>query len=181
MSVKRSSVFLEVYALGQAVRQLLVAMLADGPLTPEEYAIYSVVFEAESITPTEMGRRLGLPKTTVMERLRLMEERAHVGHLPHPRDGRSYRVVLTAAGLVAHRRANQLFEQAHRAFLKEFAGNEGRAQARLVQLRVAVTMALARQRGAERRRSRKGTTAGGQRDKEGTGRDAGVQGVRDRA
>ncbi len=141
MSDVRSSVFLEVFALSQAVRQLLLSTMTGGPLTPEEYAVYSAVFEAESVTPTEMGRRLGMPKTTVMERVRAMDERGHVRRMTNPRDGRSYQLILTGAGLAAHRQSHGRFEEAYRAFIREFGGNESRAQARLAQIRAAVTAA----------------------------------------
>ena len=136
-----SSVFLEVFALSQAVRALLLDAMAGGPLTPEEYGFYSILFEAESITPTEIAARLGVPKTTVMERVRVMEERGHARRVAHPRDGRSYHLVLTAAGLASHKRANERFEVAHRAVRASFPGDEPRARARLAQLRRAVTHA----------------------------------------
>ena len=141
MSPRRSSVFLEVFALAQSVGQLLRSTMAGAPLTPEEYAVYGVVFEEEAVTPTDMGRRLGMPKTTVMERVRLMEERGHVRRLANPADGRSYRLVLTAAGLAAHHASHELFIQAYRSFMKEFGGDELRAQSRLEQLRAAASAA----------------------------------------
>src|ERR1700687_1505202 len=140
----RSSVFLEVFALSQAVRDLLLTTMVGGPLTPTEYAFYSVVFEAEAVTPTEMARQLSVPKTTVMEYVRLMEERSHTRRITNPRDGRSYRLTLTASGLTAHRQAHDRFEVAYRAFLTAFAGDEGKAQARLQQLRPAVVAAATR-------------------------------------
>ena len=135
----RSSIFLEVFALSQAIGELLREAMAGGPLTPGEYAVYSVVFEDEAVTPTEMGRRLGMPKTTVMERVRVMEERGHARRVAHPEDGRSYRIVLTASGLAAHRRAHDLFDAAYQAFMREFGGSDTRAEARLARLRAAVT------------------------------------------
>lgn len=45
------SIFFEVYALGQSIRQLLATAMTDSPLTPEEYAIYSAIFDDESVTP----------------------------------------------------------------------------------------------------------------------------------
>ena len=140
----RSSIFLEVFALDQAIGELLRDAMAGGPLTPEEYAAYSVVFEEEAVTPTNMGRRLGMPKTTVMERVRMMEERGHVRRVAHAEDGRSYRLVLTASGLAAHRRAHDLFDAAYQAFLRAFGGDEARAEARLARLRSAVTRSSAR-------------------------------------
>ena len=147
----RSSIFLEAFALTQAIGELLGDAMAGGPLTPEEYAAYSVVFEEEAVTPTDMGRRLGMPKTTVMERVRLMEARGHVRRVPQLHDGRSYRLVLTASGLSAHRRAHDLFEAAYQAFLREFSGNIERAQRNLTRIRASVAEAGAL---SHRRRTR---------------------------
>ena len=133
--------FLEVFALAQSLRALLLTTMSEGPLTPSEYAFYSVVFEAEAITPTEMGRRLAAPKTTVMEWVRVMEERGHARRVPDPRDGRSYRLLLTASGLTAHKRAHDQFEVARRAFSDAFGAGEAKAAARLRHIRVAITTA----------------------------------------
>ena len=138
------SIFFELYALMQAVRELLRTTMADGPLTPEEYAIYSAVFEAELLTPTVMARELSMPLTTVMERFRLLEGRGHARRVAHPADGRSYRLVLTAAGLAAHRQASQQFEIAYRAFLDAYKADERRTQQRLAQLRSAAERATER-------------------------------------
>jgi len=142
----RSSVFLEAFALSQAIGQLLREAMAGGPLTPEEYAFYSVVFEEEAVTPTDMGQRLGMPKTTVMERVRIMEERGHVRRIAHPNDGRSYRLVLSATGLAAHRRSHELFDAGYQTFIREFGGDPDRTEAQLVRLRSAVVAARRRSR-----------------------------------
>lgn len=142
-----TSIFLEVFALDQAIGQLLREAMAGGPLTPEEYAVYSAIFAAEAITPTQVAQRLGMPKTTVMERVREMEERGHVRRIAHPDDGRSYRLVLTASGLLAHRRSHDLFDAAYQAFLREHRGSELMAESRLAQLRTAVEAAAKRKAG----------------------------------
>lgn len=146
------SIFFELYALSQAVRQLLLTTMADGPLTPEEYALYSAVFEAESLTPTDLAARLSMPITTVMERVRVLEERGHARRVSHPRDGRSYLLVLTAAGRVAHRQANERFELAYSAFLESLAGDEVRAHAQLERLRRAAEHAAQPRTAARERR-----------------------------
>jgi DNA-binding MarR family transcriptional regulator len=138
------SIFLEVYALDQAIGTLLREAMAGGPLTPEEYAVYSVVFEGETVTPTEMSLRMSMPITTVMEKVRLLESRGHARRAAHPRDGRSYQLVLTASGLAAHRQANQRFEVAYRAFLDTLAGDEAHAEAQLARLRGAAERAVKR-------------------------------------
>jgi len=145
----RSSIFFEIYALGQAVRQYIDEAMADAPLTPEEYAYYSVLFEDERATPTLMAARLSVPKTTVMEYVRLMERRRHARRLPHPSDGRSYELVLTAAGLAAHHQSNVLFEAGYARFVAGLRSDEKRAMRRLAELRGAVIAADRRDEGGD--------------------------------
>jgi DNA-binding MarR family transcriptional regulator len=110
-----TSLLFDVFALNQAVGRLLAETMRDGPLTPVEYALYSAIFELEAASPTQLAARLGMRLTTFVDRLREIERRGHARRLPHPSDGRSYRVILTAAGLDAHRAANARFERAHAA------------------------------------------------------------------
>lgn len=102
------SILFDIYVLGQRVRRLLSDAMAPGPLRPDEYAVYSVVFEEEAVTPTAMSAELSMPFSTVMDYIRMMEERGHARRIPNPRDGRSYLVVLTAAGMRAHKEGERL-------------------------------------------------------------------------
>jgi DNA-binding MarR family transcriptional regulator len=133
----------DVFALNHAVGRLLAEAMRDGPLTPGEYAVYSAVFELEAASPTELAARLGMRLTTFMDQLRLLESRLHARRIGHPRDGRSYRVVLTAAGLAAHRAANGQFEAAFLAFVSHLPDGEAAAKAGLSVIREAADAALA--------------------------------------
>jgi DNA-binding MarR family transcriptional regulator len=137
-----TSLLFDVFALNQAVGRMLGEAMRDGPLTPGEYAIYSAVFELESATPTELAGRLGMRLTTFIDQLRLLESRGHAGRIPHPTDGRSYKVLLTAAGREAHRAANHRFEEAALAFRASLSGGEPAAQACLRSIRVAAERAM---------------------------------------
>lgn len=142
-----TSVLFDVFALNQAVGRFLAAAMRDGPLTPGEYAVYSAVFELEAATPTQLAARLGMRLTTFMDQLRLMEGRGHARRAGHPTDRRSYRVVLTAAGLAAHRAANRLFEGASAAFMANLPHGEAAAKSALQAIRTAAD--AARERVAE--------------------------------
>src|SRR5678816_2908148 len=111
------SVLFDVFALSQLVRTLVTTAMAGCGLRPDEYAAYSVVFEAGSVTMTELARELGLPVTTAADFVRAMRERGHVRRTPHPADSRSYLLSLTPAGLRAHRKASLAFGRAHEAFV----------------------------------------------------------------
>jgi DNA-binding MarR family transcriptional regulator len=138
-----TSLLFDVFATGQAVGRLLAVAMRDSPLSPAEYAIYSAMFELEAATPTRLAARLGMPLTTFADQLRVVEARGHATRLPHPTDGRSYRVVLTAAGRDAHRSANAGFEAAHRAFSAALPNGEGPARRGLEDIRVAADRAAA--------------------------------------
>lgn len=138
-----TSLLFDVFALNQAVARLLTAAMRDGPLTPAEYAVSSAVFELEAATPTRLAARLGMRLTTFMDQLRLLEGRGHAVRVEHPTDGRSYRVVLTAAGLEAHRGANRQFEAAYRAFDAHLPDGQPGAQACLLAIRRAADAAVA--------------------------------------
>jgi DNA-binding MarR family transcriptional regulator len=142
------SLLFDVFVLNQAVRRLLNAAMADSPLRPEEYAVYSVVFEEEAVSPTAMATRLGMPLTTVAEYVREMEARGDARRVPNPRDGRSYLLVLSAAGLAAHREANRRFERAYAALVEALPEGEGPARRALADLLAAAQAAAAVQTGA---------------------------------
>ena len=133
-----TSLLFEVFALDQAVGRLLEGVMAAGPLDPAEYAIYSAVFELEAATPTAIAERLGLPLTTLVDRLRDVEARGHARRLPNAGDRRSHLIVLTAAGLAAHAAAGRLFEIARRAVAAALPGPEAEIRDGLRRLRAAV-------------------------------------------
>ncbi len=86
--------------------------MQDSPLSSEEYAAYSVIFEVDQITPTDFARTLGLPLTTALDHVRSMLKSRHIRKLRNPRDQRSYLIELTDAGLKAHRDARAHFAPA---------------------------------------------------------------------
>ncbi len=106
------SILFDLFAVGQKTRVLLAEAMAESPLTPTEYAVYSLVFDLGRVTPTDMAETMGLPVTTLLDYLHEMEANGHLSRSPNPRDGRSYLVSLTDDGLEAHREAGENFNQA---------------------------------------------------------------------
>src|SRR4051812_38047590 len=104
MNEPPTSLLFDIFSLNQALGRLLDGYMARSPLTPSEYAFYSAIFETESITPTALAQRLGMPLTTVMDHLARLVQRRHVARMPDPDDRRATRVVLSAEGMAAHRR-----------------------------------------------------------------------------
>jgi len=97
------SLLFDVFVLNQRLRTLLGRALSDAELRPDEYAVYSVLFEHGSLTPTQMAARMAMPVTTTLDYLRAMSARGHINRERNPADGRSYIVSLTPQGLRVHR------------------------------------------------------------------------------
>ena len=106
------SILFELFAASQKTRLLLGEAMVESPLSPTEYAVYSLVFDVGSVTPTDMAERMGLPVTTLLDHLHEMQARGHITRSPNPTDGRSYFVSLTAAGLGVHQAAGEHFQEA---------------------------------------------------------------------
>jgi DNA-binding MarR family transcriptional regulator len=120
----RSSLLFDLFAASQQVRTLLAEQMRGSPLAPDEYAVYSGVFEFAPIMPTELARTVGMPPTTLSHYLRDMRARRHLDEARNPRDGRSQLLTLSAEGLAAHREANRHFTKAYERFV---AGIDDRA------------------------------------------------------
>jgi DNA-binding MarR family transcriptional regulator len=135
------SVLYDVYVLGQAVNELLVEGLADAPLTPSEYAVYSAIFERGPATPSELRHSLGMPAQTMSDWIGLLRERGHAASRPNPRDGRSQLVTLTPAGRRAQRLTNRSFEIVYRRFLDELSMPEDEARRLLGEVVAAARLA----------------------------------------
>jgi DNA-binding MarR family transcriptional regulator len=139
---KRSSLLFDLFAANQRVRSLLTAAMEDAGLKPDEYAVYSALFEFEPMSPTEIATVVGMPPTTLSHYIRAMRERGHLDERRNPRDSRSRVLTLTMSGRGAHRRANRAFEQAYRRFM-EGIGDEAEVKAALAQVEAAAADGLA--------------------------------------
>jgi DNA-binding MarR family transcriptional regulator len=115
--------------------------MADSPLTPDEYAIYSVIFDEGPSTPTDLAHRVGMPPTTMSHYVRAMVERGHVIRSRDPLDGRASRLALAEAGLVAHAEAGRAFAEANERFMAELAIGEAAARRVLASIRDAADQA----------------------------------------
>lgn len=110
------SLLWHVFAMGQRVKELLGASMAASPLTPDEYAVYNVLFDDRPSPPTVLARRLGMPPTTMSHYVRAMLERGHAERQPSADDGRSFNLALTVSGVAVHRAASAHFGEANRLF-----------------------------------------------------------------
>lgn len=129
--IKGTSLLFDVFVLAQAVQQMLAEGMADSPLTPSEYALYSHVGEVGPCPPSQIARDLRVPATTVTVWVRAMLHKGHVEKRPSRQDGRSYDVALTQAGITAHSAAREAFDVVNRRFLQRLPTPEGELRATL--------------------------------------------------
>jgi len=138
-----TSLLFDVFVLGQRTRALVAQAMRDAEMRPDEYAAYSVVFEAGPLTQTDLAERLGMAVTTVADFVRTMVERRHLRKRPHPTDQRAALLSLTPEGIRAHRRASRSFEVAAHAMSDQLAPlDEGSAREVLQRLTASAEHAL---------------------------------------
>jgi|SRR5919108_1577498 DNA-binding MarR family transcriptional regulator len=130
--VPMATILLDVFLTYQKRKRLIEAALADVDVPAEDYVFYVMVGAEGPWTPTTLAARLELPLTTVLFRLRRLERRGHAERIPHPEDGRSFLVRLTAEG-------ERLLGDARPVFRRHAKGVEERFGAdRIGELRTAL-------------------------------------------
>lgn len=142
MTASDLSLLFDLLTVNQRVRRALAITMADSPLDPVEYAIYSLVIEEGPDTPTAFAQRVGMPTTTFLDYLRDMEGRGHVVKTPNPSDGRSYLVALSTEGIAAQAAANPYFDSTMKRILASLPIDESAARRALTALAAAADAAL---------------------------------------
>jgi DNA-binding MarR family transcriptional regulator len=127
----RLSLLFELFATEQRVRTLVFRAMADARLRPDEYAVYSVLFDEGPQTPSDLARRVGMPPTTMSHFVRALLERGHAVREVVTADRRSYRLALTPDGLRTHAAAGRAFREADRRFMDALTIDEDDARATL--------------------------------------------------
>ena len=88
--------------------------MEESGLRPDEYAVYSLLFEKGPLTATGMAELLGMPLTTVLDYLKEMTRAGHIVRTSHPFDGRAVQLSLNRRGIAAHRRTHAHWEVVRR-------------------------------------------------------------------
>ncbi len=104
------NVLFDVWLVSRATTALIDDAVKESGLNADEFALYSVLASTDGMTPSELALWMAAPPTTVSSYVKRFERRGHVRRVPHPGDGRSYRVQLTVEGRAAHLAAGLLFQ-----------------------------------------------------------------------
>jgi DNA-binding MarR family transcriptional regulator len=145
----KTSLLYDTFVLYQSVGTMLGRALTDAPLAPEEYAIYSHIFEYDGCTPSEMARSLNMPMQTVSDWVALLRDRGHLVSVINDRDRRSFRMSLTDAGRQAQRDTHVYFERVNRLFIKGLPRPEREMRAyvrEIIEATQSATMTIERKR-----------------------------------
>jgi DNA-binding MarR family transcriptional regulator len=133
---RATNVLFDVWLVSRAANALLDEALEPAGLTADEFAVYSVLGRAP-LTPTALAEWMAAPLTTVSSYVKRFETRGHVARVANPDDGRSYRVTLTAQGVLAHADAGARFLPVlHR--VEQSLGSSSSVQDALAALREAL-------------------------------------------
>jgi DNA-binding MarR family transcriptional regulator len=127
-----------MWLTSRATADPLDSALAPAGLDSDEFAIYSVLNAAPSITPTELARWMAAPPTTVSSYVKRFEARGHVQRDPNPADRRSYLIKLTPAGRRAYLAAAELFTPLRTRVAEGLGGQEPAVRDALVTLRTVL-------------------------------------------
>ena len=92
-----------------AVSQLVARAYAERfGLQPQQWRLLAVLGEDGACTQQQLGVRTVMDKVTVMRAARVLEQRKLVRREPNAADGRSHRLLLTAAGKRMYREISPL-------------------------------------------------------------------------
>lgn len=118
------TILFDVFLTNQKRGRLIDTALADIELPAEDYPLYVIVGAEGPWTPTDLARRLEMPLTTVLFRVRRLERRGHAERRPNPDDGRSFTIELTPAGQRLLRKARPRFRAAAEAVEARLGADE---------------------------------------------------------
>ncbi len=122
--IEQRGPFLLLFALNQQLSALLARAMADAPLTPGDFAVYSALRLMQPTTPTELATALGMRVTTLSSVLTKMESLGHLERQRNPADGRSRLISLTDDGVSATEKCFPAFGHAIRLFRGHLAADE---------------------------------------------------------
>jgi DNA-binding MarR family transcriptional regulator len=96
--LRGDNVLLQMFRTGQAVRELMLAVVSGTGVLPNQYAVLSAIAVLRSVSPTELAARLRVPPTTISRHVAELVDAGLAVRAPHPSDRRSYLLELSDDG-----------------------------------------------------------------------------------
>ena len=107
--------FLEVPVASRYVVRILEHRLAPTGIPPYQLGLLTHIRHAQPVTPTEISIASGVAPTTLRDNIQRLVDRGLARRIPHPTDGRSYRLELTARGERITRAADPVLAKCYAA------------------------------------------------------------------
>ncbi|HEU6444234.1 MAG TPA: MarR family transcriptional regulator [Gaiellaceae bacterium] len=104
------TVLLDLATTGTVARTLLQEYM-EGSEAGEDFLLYTLLAVGGEPSPTSLAQRMGVPLTTVSDRLSRLVERGHAERIKNPLDGRSALFRLTDEGWRAFRAVQPQFTE----------------------------------------------------------------------
>jgi DNA-binding MarR family transcriptional regulator len=98
----------------------------------KQQAVLSLLTEEGSMTQQQLGQRLGIDRTTIVNVVDGLEESGFVERRRSPEDRRAYLLTLTSPGKSAQRRGQRLVDKAERQLLGALTDAERQTLTRLL-------------------------------------------------
>ena len=140
---RNPNVLLRQFINGSLANELLARELGPTGVSPNQFAVESVIGAFGPVTPTELAARLGMAPTTLSTWIRRLTESGHVQRRPNPGDGRSYLLELTESGRTGVQAAGPRFSAALLALEQELGDSAAEVGAAGAALESALRRLLA--------------------------------------
>jgi DNA-binding MarR family transcriptional regulator len=139
----RTNVLLQVFIVGQLAGELIGRELRPAGISPDHYAVLSVIGQLGPVTPTDLARILGMPPTTVSSWVRRLTARGHITRQANPDDGRSALLEVTARGRKMIEKTQPAFKAVLDDVNEGLGASEGGVTDAFVELQEALRRLLA--------------------------------------
>ena len=135
--------FLEVPVASRYVVRILEHRLAQTGIPPYQLGLLTHIRQAQPVTPTEISIASGVAPTTLRDNIQRLVDGGLALRIPHPTDGRSYRLQLTARGEQVTRAADPMLAECYAAVERLLPKPLADYQAAVTELNAALELALA--------------------------------------
>jgi DNA-binding MarR family transcriptional regulator len=108
---RRPGLFLQPFVVSQLSGALIVQVVEGSEVTAPEYALTSWLAVQGRATPSQLADDLGLAPTTLSAMIDRLVQKGQIRRVPHPDDGRSYLLELTARGQKTNSRNSRRLER----------------------------------------------------------------------
>ena len=141
--VRDDRLFLEVPVASRYVVRILEHRLAPTGIPPYQLGLLTHIRHAQPVTPTAISVASGVPPTTLRDNIQRLVDGGFVRRIPHPTDGRSYRLELTVRGERIIRAADPVLAEAYAALERLLPQPLEHYQASVGELNAALERSLA--------------------------------------